>query len=49
VVGISSTWDKGEDGFKANPVVPWLGVRKVGEFFLNLFLLFSIFRYSRNH
>ena len=30
-VGISSTWDEGEDGFKANPVVPWLGVRKVGD------------------
>ena len=30
-VGVSSTWDEGEAGFKANPVTPWLGVRKVGD------------------
>lgn len=30
-VGISCTWDEGETGFKANPVRPWLGVRKVGD------------------
>ena len=30
-VGVSSTWDEGEEGFKANPVMPWLGVRKVGD------------------
>ena len=30
-VGVSCTWDEGEAGFKANPVRPWLGVRKVGD------------------
>ena len=30
-VGVSSTWDEGEAGFKADPVTPWLGVRKVGD------------------
>ena len=30
-VGVSYTWDEGEDGFKANPVTPWLAVRKVGD------------------
>ena len=28
-VGVSSTWDEGEEGF--NPVIPWLGVMKVGD------------------
>ena len=28
-VGVSSTWDEGEEGFKAHPVIVWLGVRKV--------------------
>ena len=30
-VRVSSTWDEGEAGFKANPVTPWLGVRRVGD------------------
>jgi len=30
-VGVSSTWDEGEAGFKADPVSPWLGVRKTGD------------------
>ena len=30
-VGVSSTWDEGEEGFKAHPVIPWLGVGKVGD------------------
>ncbi|KAF8899587.1 WD40-repeat-containing domain protein [Gymnopilus junonius] len=30
-VGVSYTWDEGEAGLKANPVTPWLGVRKVGD------------------
>ena len=30
-VGVSSTWDEGEEGFKAHPVIVWLGVRKVGD------------------
>ena len=34
-VGVSSTWDEdeGEKGltFKAHPVIPWLGVKKVGD------------------
>lgn len=30
-VGVSSTWDEGETGYKADPVIPWLGVRKVGD------------------
>ena len=29
MVGVSSTWDEGEEGF--NPVIPWLGVMKVGD------------------
>ena len=49
-VGVSSTWDEGEDGFKAHPVIPWLGVRKVGDevkvgaffFFRFTFFLFSL-------
>ena len=31
MVRVSSTWDDGEEGFKAHPVIPWLGVRKVGD------------------
>ena len=30
-VGVSCTWDEGEEGFKANPVRPWLGVRRIGD------------------
>ena len=30
-VGVSCTWDEGEAGYKANPVTPWLGVRKIGD------------------
>lgn len=47
-VGVSSTWDEGEAGFKANSVIPWLGVRKIGDevkvgFFLILLALFVAF------
>ena len=32
------TWDEGEEGF--NPVIPWLGVRKVGDEVKVCFLAF---------
>ena len=28
-IRVSSTWDEGEEWFKAHPVIPWLGMRKV--------------------
>ena len=39
-VGVSSTWDEGEEGFKAHPVIPWLGVKKVGDEVKVCFLFF---------
>ena len=30
-VGVISTRDEAEEGFKAHLVIPWLGVRKVGD------------------
>ncbi|PPQ74797.1 hypothetical protein CVT24_003666 [Panaeolus cyanescens] len=30
-VGVSYTWDEGEEGMRRDGVVPWVGVRKVGD------------------